>query len=224
MKLAVLFSGGKDSCLAMHKAMHSHEISCLVTVESENPYSYMFHTPNIRWTELQAEAMGVPIISVKTEGEKEKELGDLEKAILQAIKQYGVEGIVTGAVQSVYQSSRIQTICDKLEIKCINPLWGMNPFEVIKELLSSGFRLRIVGIAAYPMTEEWLGRDIDEETVRDLETLYSEHQVSPIGEGGEFETFVYDGPLFKKKIKIIDYETEYCNNAGVYKIRRAELV
>ncbi|MEM4243462.1 MAG: TIGR00289 family protein, partial [Candidatus Bathyarchaeia archaeon] len=76
MRLGVLFSGGKDSALALHKAAESAEIVCLITLVSENKESFMFHTPNIAITALQAEALGLPLIRKVTKGEPEKELKD----------------------------------------------------------------------------------------------------------------------------------------------------
>ena len=82
MKVAVLFSGGKDSCFAAYKAKQAgNELTCLISVISENPESYMFHTPNISLTEKQAEVMNLPLIVHKTLGQKEEELTDLEQAI-----------------------------------------------------------------------------------------------------------------------------------------------
>ncbi len=84
MKLGVLFSGGKDSTLALHLAAEKEQVACLITLVSRNPESYMFHTPNIEVTVLQAEALGLPMVSVETEGKKEEELADLERAIAEA--------------------------------------------------------------------------------------------------------------------------------------------
>src|SRR3989304_4478691 len=116
MKLGVLFSGGKDSTFAAWKAMQKEKVVCLITVVSENEESYMFHTPNIKLTELQAEAMGLPIVVQKTRGEKEKELEDLRKAIKQARQKYKIRGVVTGAIASTYQATRVQKICDELDL------------------------------------------------------------------------------------------------------------
>ena len=113
MRLGVLFSGGKDSTLALHLAAEKEEVACLITVVSKNKESYMFHTPNIDVTALQAEALGLPLVSVVTEGRKEEELADLEKAIAEAKSKFHIDGIVTGAVESVYQASRVQRICNR---------------------------------------------------------------------------------------------------------------
>src|SRR3990170_1620577 len=113
MKLGVLFSGGKDSTLALHMTAEHEEATCLITLVSKNPESYMFHTPNIHLTEIQAEATDLPLIAKVTEGRKEEELKDLEQAITEAVKQHRIEGVVTGAVESVYQAERVQRICNR---------------------------------------------------------------------------------------------------------------
>ena len=148
MKLAVLFSGGKDSTLALYKSMQEHEIACLVSIISKNPESYMFHTPNIHIVKMQAEAIGLPLVLKNTKGEKEKELEDLKKAMEEAKKKYKIEGIVTGALKSVYQSSRIQKLCDELGLQCINPLWQRDEIGLLNELLQNNFKVIISGIFA----------------------------------------------------------------------------
>ena len=141
-KLGVLFSGGKDSCLALHLAKKAgHEISCLIAIASENKESYMFHCPSILRVKKQAEVLEIPLILKKTKGEKEKELEDLEEAVAEAKEDYKIEGIVTGAVESVYQSSRIQKICNKIGIECFNPLWQKDQFELLEELIKSRFEI-----------------------------------------------------------------------------------
>jgi len=207
MKLAVLFSGGKDSCYSAYLAKkEGHEIVCLITIFSENKESYMFHIPSIKKTKHQAEAMDLPLIIQKTKGKKEEELIDLEKAIKKAKDKYKIQGIVTGALHSVYQASRIQKICDKLKLKCINPLWHKNEIEYLEELIKNKFKVIIIGIAAYPLNQSWLGRKIDKSFIKEVKRLNEKYKIHPAGEGGEFETFVLDCPLFKKPIEIKDFK------------------
>jgi diphthine-ammonia ligase len=220
MKLGVLFSGGKDSVFAMYKAMHDHEISCLITIHSENSESYMFHTPNIHLVGAQAKAMDVPIIIEKTKGVKEKELLDLKKAIKKAIDKYQIKGIVTGAIKSVYQASRVQKICNDLKIHCFNPLWQSDEFGYLYELINSGFKTIIVGVFGYPLTEDFLGMEIDNNFEDKMIQLNEKYQISPVGEGGEFETFVYDGPTFNKEIKIVESSKEFKDNCGNMYIKK----
>ena len=208
MKLGVLFSGGKDSAYSAYlEKQKGNELVCLISIFSENSESYMFHTPSITKTKKQAEVMEIPFIIQKTKGEKEIELQDLEKAIKKAKEEYKIQGIVTGALYSVYQSSRIQKICDKLKLKCINPLWQKNEIEYLKELIKNKFKIIVTGVFAYPLNESWLGREINNDFIKEVEKLKEKYKIHPAGEGGEFETFVLNCPLFKKELKIKNKKT-----------------
>ena len=207
MKTAILFSGGKDSCYSAFLAKQAgHEITCLISLVSQNKESYMFHTPSISATESQAKAMNVPIIVQKTKGNKEEELKDLEKAIKKAIKDYKIEGIVTGAVESVYQASRIQKICNKLDIECFNPLWQKDQIQLLHELIEVKFKVVITGVFAYPLDQSWLGKPIDKKFIKQTQLLQEKYKINPAGEGGEFETLVLSCPLFNRGLKIKNKE------------------
>ena len=224
MKLGVLFSGGKDSVFACWRAREKNDIACLITVVSENADSYMFHTPNIRCTKLQAEAMGIPLLSWPTRGEKEAELEDLMAAMAAARDQYGIQGVVTGAIESVYQAVRVQRICRCLDLWCFNPLWQINQIDYLRQLRFVGFRVIISGVYAYPFEESWLGKELTEERIQSLARLQEKYKINPSGEGGELETFVLDGPLFKKKIEILKASLSYANYRGQYIIEEMRLV
>ncbi len=223
MRLGVLFSGGKDSTLALHKAAEKAEVACLITLVSENKESYMFHTPNIDVTALQAEALGLPLIKKATAGKPEEELKDLEAAIAQAVKDFEIEGVATGAVESVYQATRIQQICNRLDVWCVNLLWKRNQKALLEEIVAEGFNVIISGVFAYPLDRTWLGKQIDQDMIEKLVALSEEYGLSPSGEGGEIETTVLDAPLFKKKIEILDSEAEAQGNSGVFRIKQARL-
>ncbi len=223
MKLGVLYSGGKDSTLALIKAQQHHEVACLISIISENKESFMFHTPNIDMTLLQSQALGIPLVRVTTKGEKEKELEDLKKAIDEAVKRYQIEGIVTGAVKSTYQASRVQRICHELGIWCFNPLWLMDQVELLHEVLQKGITAIISGVFAEPLDKSYLGAAIDSKMIERLAKVGSTHHINPAGEGGEIETTVLDAPIFKKKIVITKNSTEYANYSGVFAIEDARL-
>ena len=207
MKLGVLFSGGKDSTLAAWLAKkEGYEISCLISISSKNPNSFMFHTPSISKVGVQAEVMGLPLIIRETAGEKEEELKDLELAIRDAVEKYGIEGVVTGAVGSVYQSSRIQKICNKLDIECFNPLWQKNQFELLEDLVKEGFEVIVTGVFAYPLEKDFLGRKIDEGFIKEMSSLKDKFEINPAGEGGEFESFVLNCPMFDRGLEVKSFE------------------
>ncbi|HSU72365.1 MAG TPA: diphthine--ammonia ligase [Candidatus Binatia bacterium] len=223
MKLGVLYSGGKDSTLALLKAKEFHDVVCLITLISENKESFMFQTPNIHITALQAEALGLPLVSVETKGEKETELADLTRAIAEAKRQHKIEGIVTGAVRSTYQASRIQKICHELGVWCFNPLWLKDQVELLKDVVKSGIVAMISGVFAEPLDESYLGKQIDKKMVRRLEKAAETHGINPAGEGGEIETTVLHAPGFKKEILVKKTVTNYDKHAGVCTITEAVL-
>lgn len=183
----------------------------------------MYHTPNIRLVDLQAKAANISLIKVQTKGEKEKELKDLEKAIILAKKKYKIEGIVSGAVASTYQASRIQRICNKLNLWCINPLWQKDQEILIREIINSGFKFVITKIAALGLDKTWLGKVIENKDIDKLVQLNKKYGINIAFEGGEAETFVYDCPLFDKKIKILKAQKIYKNYSGIYQILKAKL-
>ena len=224
MRLGILFSGGKDSTLALHYAKEKEAVVCLITLISKNKESYMFHTPNIDITALQAESLNLPQVAKITPGEKEKELSDLEEAIAEAAGKYQIQGVVTGAVESVYQAERVQRICDKLGVWCFNPLWKRDQKALLEELLERRFEVVISGVFAYPLDEKWLGKQIDNKLIDRLVDLQQKYGLSPAGEGGEIETTVLDAPLFKKKIEVLDYSVEFKGNSGTFIIKQARLV
>ena len=224
MRLGVLFSGGKDSTIALHLAKEKEEVVCLITVVSKNKESYMFHTPNIDVTVLQAQALGLPLVSVTSEGKKEEELADLERAIARAKNEFNIDGVVTGAVESVYQASRVQRICNRLDVWCFNPLWKHNQKALLETLVEKQFKVIISGVFAYPLDEAWLGKQLDAGMIERLVGLSEKYGISITGEGGEIETTVLDAPAFKQKIEITDYAVEAKGNSGVYIIKQAWLI
>ena len=223
MKLGVLFSGGKDSVYACRRAMEKNEVACLITLVSENLDSYMFHTPNIRHAKMQAEALGIPQLARPTRGEKEAELADLEAAISEAKERFGLQGIVTGAIESIYQAARVQRICRAQDLWCFNPLWQINQVDYLRQLVSEGFWVIISGVFAYPLDESWLGCALTEERIRILEGLQKRYQINPSGEGGELETFVLDGPIFLKRLNVLNSSKTYANFRGFFFIDRLQL-
>jgi len=223
MKLGILFSGGKDSCYALYKAKEEHEIVCLLSVISENQASYMFHTPNISLTDMQAEAMELSLLKKTTKGEKEIELEDLKALIKEAKEKFQVEGIVTGALASVYQASRIKKICDELDLESVNPLWMKDQIKFMRELIEEDFEVMITGVASEGLDDKWLGKIITKDNIDDLLNLSKKYLFNPAFEGGEAETTILDAPFFKKKIKVIKSNIEWDGTSGRFIIEDAEL-
>ena len=223
MKAAVLYSGGKDSTMSIYKALEQgYKIEYLVSMISENPESYMYHSTNIHLTELSAQALNIPLIKACTKGEKEKELEDL-RLVLSDLKNDGMEAIFTGAIASQYQKSRIDKLCNSLSLKSFSPLWHRDPQEYMEELIKLNFEVVIVSVSAEGLDESWLGRRINAELLEDLLELNDKYGVHLAFEGGEAETLVLDSPLFQKRINIIEAENVWQKDSGHYIIKKAVL-
>ncbi|MBT96722.1 MAG: diphthine--ammonia ligase [Candidatus Pacearchaeota archaeon] len=205
MKVAVLFSGGKDSTYAIYLAKkYGYKIACLISIISKNEDSFMFHTPTISKTKKQAKTMNIPIVIQNTSGKKEEELEDLERVIKKVKDEFKIKGIITGAIQSIYQASRIQKICDKLNLECFNPLWQKDELEYWNELLDNKFEIIITKVACEGLYQGWLGKKINKNNLKNLIDLSKKFKFHLGFEGGEAESFVLNCPLFKKQLKIVD--------------------
>jgi diphthine-ammonia ligase len=210
-----LFSGGKDSSWALYRALERGlPVSRLVTVHPTGD-SYMYHVPATRLASLAAESIGIELVDVDpadfdaanatdSGAQGDAELEPLEAA-LEALDESlpgGVAGVTAGAVESEYQTSRIEAMCERLGCDLFAPLWQEDPRELAEAMLDAGFEITIVQVAAAGLDESWLGRTLDAAALADLETLNDEYGVHVLGEGGEFETLVVDGPHMDRRIEI----------------------
>jgi len=220
VRLAALFTGGKDSTYAAHLAEDLGELRYLVTMIPQREDSWMFHTVNIGLASLIAEAYGVEHVAASTSGVKEEELQDLRRVL----ESLDVDAVVSGAIASNYQRRRIDKLCQQLGLKHITPLWGRKPAELLKEMLEAGLRIMVTGVAALGLDERWLGRIIDEEALRELLELNRRYGINVCGDGGEMETLVMDAPWFRCRVEILEAERLWDGVRGVYHIRRAELI
>lgn len=221
LRVAALVTGGKDSALALHRTLkRGYEVKHLVTMVPQREDSWMFHYPNIHMADLFAQAVGIPLVKAETSGIKEAELTDLK----QVLARLDVDAIVTGAIFSQYQKKRVDEICQELGLKHISPLWHEAPLELLKEIVTLKMETIIVGVYAYGFDETWLGRKINEDTIKDLVELNRKFQVSLVGEGGEYETLVLDAPFFKKKIQLIETKKIWEGQSGYSIVKKAVLV
>ncbi len=222
MRVGALISGGKDSMYALYlmSKRKDIEIAYLLVAMPERDDSYMFHHPNVEFTELQAKAMGIPMVHKTTSGIKEEELADLR----ELIGSVEVDALVTGALASEYQRKRVNEVCEGMGRACISPLWHRDPAELWSEELHLGFEIMITSVSAEGLDDSWLGRVVDGDGFHELRKLSKEYRFHLGFEGGEAETFVLDMPLFKKKIAVVDAEKEWDGTTGVYRIKNARLV
>jgi diphthine-ammonia ligase len=228
-----LFSGGKDSSWALYQALETgHPVEALLTVHPTGD-SYMYHVPETELARLAAESIGIPLIELSPDdfeadaatdsGEQgDRELEPMEARLTEFAENRPLAGVTAGAVESEYQTSRIQAMCDRLGIDLFAPLWQEDPVELGEAMLDAGFEITILQVAAAGLDESWLGRTLDRDALAELQELESKYGVHPLGEGGEFETFLTDGPHMDRRIAL-EYETEWDGNRGRIRVQNAEL-
>ena len=221
MRVAALVTGGKDSALALYRALKlGYEVKVLVTMIPQREDSWMFHFPNIHLAGLFAKAVEIPLVKAETVGVRETELEDL-KSLLATLD---IEGVVSGAISSRYQKERIDKVCRELNLESIAPLWQVDSMQLLKEIINLNFEVIIVGVYAYGFDQNWLGRKIDSATIKNLVELNDKYQISLVGEGGEYETLVLDAPFFEKRIQVLQTERIWENHSGYLLVKEAKLV
>ena len=199
MKVFASWSGGKDCTLATYKAVsQGHEVSYLLNFISEDGERSSSHGVKSSVLDLQAKAIGIPILQVKTSWESYEE--NFKKAI-KKLKERGIEGGVFGDIYLAEHREWIERVCSEMGIQAILPLWGSDTANLMAEFIGLGFTSILV---ATKLDETFLGKTLNEDLVNQLTELGSD----PCGEGGEYHSFVNAGPLFHKKLKITEGEKE----------------
>lgn len=225
MDLLALYTGGKDSHFAVMEALREgHNVKCLITVVPARSDSYMFHAVNARWALLHGEAMGVPHYLVEVSGVKEREVEELGEALAEYKKKCGAEGVVTGAVASRYQKERVDKLAQRLGLVHVAPLWGRDQAELLLAEASAE-EFIMVAVMAMGLDSRWLGVKVGLREAEALLELSRKYGFSPVGEGGEFETYVTTSPLFRgRRVEIVEAEAHWSPAGwGYYLIKSARL-
>jgi ABC transporter with metal-binding/Fe-S-binding domain ATP-binding protein len=203
MKAVALFSGGKDSFLsAMMAGEQGFKIEYGITVVPEE-YSMMFHYPNSKMSLYAASLLGFPIRYIKECDYKE---------YISGICRDGMDMIITGAIASDYQKTRIEKLCYNFRTIVYSPLWRKKQDFIIEQLILRQIKAMIVSVSAEGFTENDLGATIDDEYFLHLKELENKYRINIAGEGGEYETFVYG--VGNKKIDIPRGKKLWKNSGG----------
>jgi len=196
MSWAALTSGGKDSILSCQKAIDSgKDIKYLVTARPKNPDSYMFHSANLDAVPVIAQVCGIEYVEIATHGRKEEELADLE----EGLASLDIEGVIAGAVASVYQADRVRAITGRLGLSLFTPLWHMDAEQLLREV-AERLDARIVVTAAEGLDESFLGARFDTALIKRLKQVASNHRINIAGEGGEYESLTLNAPFFSRPV------------------------
>jgi uncharacterized protein (TIGR00290 family) len=220
MKVAVSWSGGKESCLALHKAiLDGLQVSNLLTFVSFEGHC-MSHGLHCSLISAQSQAIEIPLIQWIT-GWKTYGLEFI--SALSEMKKSGIQGIVFGDIHDIpNHEGWVDRVCKELQLVPIKPLWGQDPHKVIRDIIDLGFETTVISADSNILGEDWLGRKIDCKFVNDLQSF--KQRVNPCGEYGEYHTYVINGPLFKRKIKILDYEKKLKDGRWLLDITKYEIL
>ncbi|MFB6311509.1 MAG: diphthine--ammonia ligase [Salinirussus sp.] len=228
-----LFSGGKDSSYALHSALTTGlDVQRLLTVHPSHE-SYLYHVPLTELASLAAESIGIPLVEVEPEdlqapeatdasAQGDAELQPLAGALDELHEELDLAGVIVGAIESRFQADRIERAAADLGIDVFAPLWQRDTRALAEAMLAAGFEIRIVQVAAAGLDESWLGRTLDAAALDELAALREEHGIHLLGEGGEFETLVTDGPHMTHPIEI-EAEPEWDGTRGTLRVTDARL-
>ncbi len=218
MEGIALVSGGKDSVYSLIQALRKGlRIKAILTVLPPRD-DYVFHHPNAELVRLQAEALKVPWIPHQYE--KGSDYVEFLQGILGGLE---VDAVVLGSISSGYQRRMVEEACGRLRLSVYSPLWGLNPYILMRRYLTSRMKIMVTGVSALGLDEAWLGKTLDQASVIILRELSRRYGFDPTGEGGEMETFVLDAPAFTKRIRILKGERVWLGDHGLYYIKDAVL-
>ncbi len=208
MKVISLWSGGKDSCLACYRANSGgYDVMGLLNFTTSSETSSLSHGLSAEIIGRQAKMTGMPFFQKAMP--KEGYRSEFKRLIEEWKRSKGIEGIVFGDIYLESHKEWIDGVCQELRVTPVMPIWAKDTAGLMKEFIDLGFKAIIVATRADKLGQEWLGREIDAGLMKEFEAMGN---IDPCGENGEFHTFVYDGPLFKKPVvfaigeKILKYK------------------
>ncbi len=206
MKLsAASFSGGKDSTLALYYALkEGYDVKFLINFVSQKYKRSSFHGIKKDLIKLQADCLGIKLLQYHV-GLKNISYEKKFHMMLRKLKKFKVQYFICGDIYLEEHPSWIKKQCDKFGIILYEPLWKKPTVDVLKEFMNLGFKAKVVSVNAKILSKEFVGREVDEKFIYDLQ----KHSCCICGENGEYHTFVYDGPIFKKRIKILKSSVVY---------------
>ncbi|MDS0477160.1 diphthine--ammonia ligase [Natrinema sp. 1APR25-10V2] len=237
-----LFSGGKESSWALHWALESGRDVRRLAIVHPPEQSQMYYAPAKTVTRLAARSIGIPTVDVALpitdieppdiggdlgrplEGRGDGEMETLESALLRLDSEFdgGLDGVVAGTVESEFQADRLRSMCDRVGCAFFAPLWQADPCDLLDAMLEAGLEIVFVEVAAPGFDESWLGRRLDRDALTDLRELHRERGIHILGEGGEYETVVTDGPHMSRPVAI-EFESEWYGRWGRVRITEARL-
>ena len=210
---------------AIHLAQNQgHDVVCLLSIFPKSEDSHLLHHPNLRWTKLQSMSMKIPQLIINSNSDDtDEELIAMENLLQNAKDQFHIDGLVHGGIKSKFQKEKFETLCLKLNLVSVAPLWNSEPKKYMSDLLDSNFDFMMVTVSSDGLDEQWLGKLILKSDIEILNNLSDKFGFNLNFEGGESETFVLNCPLFSNPIKINKFVKNWDGYRGRFEIVDAEL-
>jgi len=226
LKLASLYSGGKDSNYSIFEInRQGHHVVCLLSILPDKADSLLFHFPNISLSAMLAEAIDLPIRSFQSTGVSlDDETSILENALAKVMEEFNIQGIVHGGLCSNFQKKNFEKVCQRLGLSVFSPLWHIDPSTYLHKMIDDEFKIVIVAVSALGLGREWLGKSLNHENVKELESLSARYGFNLNFEGGEAETMVVDCPLYKKIFQIRKGLVKWFGDNGIFEITDYQLI
>ncbi|EDW62389.2 LOW QUALITY PROTEIN: uncharacterized protein Dvir_GJ16780 [Drosophila virilis] len=222
MRVVAMVSGGKDSCYNMMQCVaEGHEIVALANLhpkDRDELDSFMYQTVGHMGIEILASAMGLPLYRRETKGKStqtgkqyvptdDDEVEDLYSLLETCKHELNVEAVAVGAILSDYQRVRVENVCSRLNLISLAYLWRRDQTELLQEMIDCQVHAIIIKVAALGLVpDRHLGKSLREMQTHLLK-MRDKYGLNVCGEGGEYETFTLDCPLFKQRISVEDIQT-----------------
>ncbi|GIN87678.1 ATP pyrophosphatase [Heyndrickxia sporothermodurans] len=202
-RIALSWSGGKDSCLALHKLVsQNYEIACLVTTAPRETGLTFAHGEKLELIHAQGRSLGIPVQVINCSYETYS--SDFRDELLRLKEIYVLDGIAFGDLYLEEHKKWGEKLANETNIEAIYPLWmkQSDAFDALSAFIDSGYQAMVIRVMHGKLPNEWLGKQVNSEFLMEIKDF----DVCPMGESGEYHTFVFDGPLFREKLDIINGE------------------
>lgn len=195
---AMLWSGGKDSTLALHRAIaDGMRVSTLFNLYDAATQRVRFHGVRRELVGMQADALGLELLQLPLGPDNYEAVF---AAGLQHLRDAGINTLILGNIHLADVRAWYEERTAAAGFQHAEPLWGSSPADVVREIVSLGYRARITGIDCARSPRHWLGRDLEPALLAEFEAA----GIDPAGESGEYHTFVYAGPLFGGEVGVLN--------------------
>ncbi len=225
MKVAVMYSGGKDSTMVLKYALDKGwKVETLISIKPKSTESFLYQYTTVEWTKLSSDALDIPLIHIKSEKIGPKEEADELEKIFKDLK---VDAILVGGVG--LQKTQIREwkrVANRFNIDLIVPYHNLTSEELFDKTIDSGFNIMLTDVATDGLGPEWIGKKLSKDNVQEFKRLSKKFGFDILGEGGYYNTLVTDGPIFNKRIEIINSSKIWDNktSSGYLEIEEAKLV